>query len=267
MVWYSFRYHRQEKMEEDLRITKEKLLASERVYEAIVGSTPDLMYVFDLNYRFIYANKALLSMWGKTYEESMGRYLIELGYEPWHAAMHEREIDQVKVTKMPVRGEVSFPHATLGRRMYDYILAPVLDEHGEVQAVAGTTRDISDLKMAEDALKQSEEQFRGLTQSLEQLIKERTQELQRSNDDLLQFAHVASHDLKEPVRKVKIFANRLEKEFGHVMPETAVLYLNKIYGATDRMNNMIEGVLNYSTVNNMEQTFSEVNSAGYPQQY
>lgn len=246
-------------MEEDLRITKEKLQASERVYEAIVGSTPDLMYVFDLNYRFIYANRALLSMWGKTYEESMGRYLIELGYEPWHAAMHEREIDQVKATKLPVRGEVSFPHATLGKRMYDYILAPVLDENGEVQAVAGTTRDISDLKMAEDALKQSEEQFRGLTQSLEQLVKERTQELQRSNDDLLQFAHVASHDLKEPVRKVKIFANRLEKEFGYALPETAVLYLNKIYGATDRMNNMIEGVLNYSTVNNMEQTFSEVN--------
>ena len=40
-------------------------------------------------------------------------------------------------------------------------------------------------------------------------MNERTKELQRSNEDLQQFAHVASHDLKEPVRKVKTFTNRL----------------------------------------------------------
>ncbi len=67
--------------------------------------------------------------------------------------MHEREIDQVVATKQPVRGEVGFPHATLGWRIYDYILTPVFDAEGNVEWVSGTTRDITDIKRAEDHLK------------------------------------------------------------------------------------------------------------------
>lgn len=117
-----------------------------RLFEAINDTTPDLVYVFDLDYRFIYANKALLRMWGRTFDESVGRGLRELGYEEWHADMHEREIDTVVATKAPIRGVVSFPHATLGKRIYDYIFSPVLNSRGEVEAIAGTTRDISDIK-------------------------------------------------------------------------------------------------------------------------
>ncbi len=120
----------------------------QRIYEAITASTPDLMYVFDLNYRFTYANQALLAMWGSTWDQSIGKDLLENGYEPWHAQMHEQEIDQVVTTKQPIRGEVSFPHAKLGQRIYDYVFAPVLNEQEEVEAVAGTTRDITDSKLA-----------------------------------------------------------------------------------------------------------------------
>ncbi|MVM29129.1 PAS domain-containing protein [Spirosoma sp. HMF4905] len=132
----------------------------QRIYEAITASTPDLVYAFDLNYRFTYANQALLNMWGSSWEESIGKGLLENGYEPWHAQMHEREIDQVVATKQPIRGEVSFPHATLGKRMYDYVFAPIFNEKGEVEAIAGTTRDITDSKQAEAALQVSEERFR-----------------------------------------------------------------------------------------------------------
>jgi len=133
-----------------------------RVYEAITASTPDLMYVFDLNHRFTYANEALLTMWGKTPEEAIGKGLLENGYEPWHAEMHHREIDQVAATRQSIRGEVSFPHAILGRRVYDYIFVPVVNEKGEVEAVAGTTRDITEIKKAEEVLRKSERNFRSM---------------------------------------------------------------------------------------------------------
>lgn len=223
-----------------------------RLYEAITGSTLDLMYVFDLNYRFIYANEALLKMWGLTWESSIGKSLLEIGYEPWHAEMHEREIDEVVASKKPIRGEVSFPHATLGRRMYDYLLVPVINGHGEVEAVAGTTRDITELKRAQEALQQSGEK-------LEALVEERTRELHRSNRDLQQFAHVASHDLKEPIRKISTFARRLEDEFAETWPSTARTYLEKIKLASSRMFSMIEGVLLYSSLNAMEQQSEKVN--------
>ena len=134
----------------------------ERIYNAIMASTPDLIYVFDLSYRFIYANQALLAMWGSSWNQSIGKSLLENGYEPWHAQLHEREIDQVVATKQAIRGEVSFPHATLGERIYDYVFAPVLNELGEVEAVAGTTRDITELKRAQSLNEESQRQLLGL---------------------------------------------------------------------------------------------------------
>ncbi len=131
-----------------------------RLYNSIINATPDLVYVFDLDYKFTYANKALLSMWGKTAEDAIGRGLRENGYEDWHAEMHEQEIDTVVAEKRAVRGTVSFPHAELGRRIYDYILVPVFNEKGEVEVVAGTTRDITEIKLAEEKLQQSESRFR-----------------------------------------------------------------------------------------------------------
>ena len=353
--------------EEALRVASDEAEKRRRLYEAITGSTPDLIYVFNLNYRFTYANDALLKMWSRTWDDSIGRGLLELGYEPWHAEMHEREIDQVVATRQPIRGEVSFPHATLGRRIYDYIFVPVLDNNGNVEAVAGTTRDITDLKIAEKALKESEAKFRrfyesnmlpiafwnihgrvyecndafaqltGYTQNeiidghynwmdgtapayrhlheenikkavegkmfiepyeiemlrpdgnqihvlagyallegskengvaflmditlqkslmaaLELRVAERTKELneanfalKQSNEDLLQFAHVASHDLKEPVRKIKTYGYRLQDELGNAS-EKAQSYVDKILSSASRMAAMIEGVLSYSTIN------------------
>ena len=239
-------------------IAPDKMEVQRRLYDAITGSTPDLVYVIDLNYKFVYANKALLAMWGRTLEQSIGQGLLALGYEPWHAEMHEREIDQVAATKKPIRGEVSFPHATLGERVYDYIFAPIFNESGEVELIAGTTRDISDLKNIEDALKQSEEQFRTLTESLEHQVAQRTRELQRSNEDLLQFAHVASHDLKEPVRKIRTFANRLLEDGTSNLSAAGRIYIKKIDNASERMYAMIEGVLRYSTMTSIDEDIREI---------
>jgi PAS domain S-box-containing protein len=154
------------KVQQELREAREQADKQKRVYETITSGTPDLMYVWDLDYRFTYANSALLSMWGKTWDTAVGKGLRENGYEDWHAEMHEREIDLVKATKRSVRGEVAFPHATLGKRIYDYILIPVLNEQGEVEAVAGTTRDVTERKNMEEALAQSTEELQAINEEM-----------------------------------------------------------------------------------------------------
>jgi PAS domain S-box-containing protein len=137
-----------------------------RLYEAVLSTTPDLAYVWGLDHRFMYANEGLLKMWGKTWDEAVGKNCLELGYEPWHAAMHDREIDEVVATKRPVRGEVPFA-GTFGRRMYDYILMPVLGADGDVEAVAGITRDVTERKRQEESLRQGEELLRLATDAAE----------------------------------------------------------------------------------------------------
>ncbi len=129
----------------------DQIVLRHRYYDAILTNTPDLAYVFDLDHRFIYANEGLLKMWGKTWDEAIGKTCLELGYEPWHAEMHDREIDQVVSTRQPVRGEVPFS-GTFGRRIYDYIFVPVFGEKGEVEAVAGTTRDVTERKQVEETV-------------------------------------------------------------------------------------------------------------------
>ncbi len=168
-------------IQQQLRDAREKAEQQKRVYETITSGTPDLMYVWDLDYRFTYANSALLTMWGKTWDTAIGKGLRENGYEEWHAQMHEREIDQVRATKQPVRGEVSFPHAVLGRRMYDYILIPVLNEAGEVEAVAGTTRDVTERKEMEEALAKSRDEL----QSINEELAATNEEQAASNEELI----------------------------------------------------------------------------------
>jgi PAS domain S-box-containing protein len=126
-----------------------------RLYEAALSNTPDLVYVFDLDHRFMYANEGLLRMWGKTWDEAIGKSCLELGYEPWHAAMHDHEIEQVISTRQPIKGEVPFT-GTFGRRIYEYIFVPVLDENGEVEAVAGTTRDVTERKDQAEQLREAD---------------------------------------------------------------------------------------------------------------
>ncbi len=159
-----------------------------RLYETVTSSTPDLLYVFDLDYKFTYANKALLNMWGKKWEDAIGKGLLENGYEQWHAEMHEKEIDQIKETKLPIRGEVSFPHAVLGKRVYDYIFTPVLNEHGEVEAVAGATRDVTDRKEWEESLESSSIVLKTLNGELENTnheLQATLEEVAEINDELI----------------------------------------------------------------------------------
>jgi light-regulated signal transduction histidine kinase (bacteriophytochrome) len=81
----------------------------------------------------------------------------------------------------------------------------------------------------------------------------------RSNEDLQQFAHVASHDLKEPVRKILIFCDLLDTRFANEVSGSARDYVGKINGAATRMKEMIEGVLTYSSVNAEEKPITAVN--------
>jgi PAS domain S-box-containing protein len=127
-----------------------------RLYETVLTNTPDFVYVFSLDHRVLYANDALVRMWGCGPDGAIGKTFLEIGYEPWHAGMHEREIDEVRKTRQPVRGEVPF-NGTNGRRQYDYIFFPVIGADGEVEAVGGTTRDVTERKEAEERLRTSEE--------------------------------------------------------------------------------------------------------------
>jgi PAS domain S-box-containing protein len=227
-------------IETALREAREQADRQKRVYETITGGTPDLMYVFDLDYRFTYANSALLSMWGKTLENAIGKGLRENGYEEWHARMHEGEIDHVVATKASVRGEVAFPHATLGKRIYDYILIPVLNEQGEVEAVAGTTRDITERKVWEEQMARASEELQTINEEMAAVNEEQAasnEELLATNEELIatqRQLEETNHELEASSSRLRMAIESTRLGTWDYDPRSGALYWSKecreIYG-------------------------------------
>jgi PAS domain S-box-containing protein len=199
-----------------------------RLYETIVASTPDLVYVIDRTYRFTFANEALLRMWGRSLEDSIGRGLRELGYEEWHATMHEREIDRIVATREPIRGEVSFPHAELGRRVYDYIFVPVFDETGEVEAVAGTTRDITLYREAQRQLEEARAQAEAAN---------------RAKGD---FLAAMSHELRTPLNAIAGYVQLLRLGVYGDIPADQEEVLGRVEKSQRHLLSLINDVLNFA---------------------
>ncbi|NLR82640.1 response regulator [Chitinophaga eiseniae] len=104
-------------------------------------------------------------------------------------------------------------------------------------------------KLAQEALIAHQQQVNDM---LEQKVRERTEELREinksleaSNHDLQQFASVASHDLKEPLRKIQLFGAILRDKFLQMNP-SALSYMERIVSSSERMARLINDLLNYS---------------------
>jgi PAS domain S-box-containing protein len=159
------------KTQEALRTANEQYRQQVRLFEGVASTTPDFVYLFDSQGRFVYANCRLLEVWGMKLPEVIGKTCQELGYEQWHHDMHMREIAQVIETRQSIKGEVSFKAPLTGiSGVYEYIFTPVIGSIGEVELIAATTRDVTDRKRTEDALRESEERFRTMADGLPLIV-------------------------------------------------------------------------------------------------
>lgn len=133
-----------------------------------------------------------------------------------------------------------------GSRFWGSVVITALhDQHGNVMGFSKVTRDLTEKKKADDALRSSAEQLN---------IKNRT--LEKLNAELSSFNYVASHDLQEPLRKIQTFATRLrEKE---ELSGNGEEYLEKIKTGAAQMQNLIAALLSYSQVSNDTSTFERI---------
>ncbi len=102
-------------------------------------------------------------------------------------------------------------------------------------------------------------------QLLEQETRQR-QELARSNEELQQFAFIASHDLQEPLRKIKTFGERLKATCSDALTEQGQDYLERMQNATRRMQALIEDLLTLSRVTTRAKPFEQVDLAQVTQE-
>jgi len=89
-------------------------------------------------------------------------------------------------------------------------------------------------------------------------LKNYSQELERSNKELEDFAFIASHDLQEPLRKIRAFGDRLSKGFSEKLGEQGQDYLARMQSASTRMSRLIEDLLTFSRVTRRQREFDPV---------
>lgn len=187
----------------------------------------------------------------------------------WHRQLHPDDRDRWNLqfaptcaTGEPFRSVYRFL-AKNGRVVWVQGSANVVrDADSKPSFLQGVAFDVTSIKQAEEALRQAEERLRQINADLERRVEERTQELTRSmnqlqekTEELKQFADVASHELKEPLRSLVNYPQLLAKNYGGKIDERADNWIQKTIEGATRMRRLIEGISGYSKFLQREQAF------------
>ncbi|HEY4997824.1 MAG TPA: ATP-binding protein, partial [Usitatibacter sp.] len=164
-----------------------------------------------------------------------------------------QEIDEHKAT---LAARQPFHDFEYGRRdetgEVHYVSAsghPVFDASGAFRGYRGVGKDITRRKRDETALREARDE-----------LELRARELTRSNEELQQFAYVASHDLQEPLRMVASYTQLLERRYGDKLDGDAKEFMEFIVDGAARMKQLIEDLLAFSRVGTRGRDFREVAS-------
>jgi light-regulated signal transduction histidine kinase (bacteriophytochrome) len=120
------------------------------------------------------------------------------------------------------------------------VITSIHDQLDTILGFSKVTRDLTERKLAEEKEKKY------------------TRELEFQNKELRQFAYVASHDLKEPLRKIILYNTFLKEESAGKLSDKETGYLSRVTNAARRMQHLIDDLLNYSKTNNPDQHFEMV---------
>ena len=135
-----------------------------RFTEANLSSIPDYVYAFDRQRRFAYANPAMLDLFGLSSADLLGKTFEDLDYPADLGRLLNGHIDRIFAEGVTIEDEVFFRSPTGQAAYFAYLWGPVRGEDGSVQLVVGVSRDTSERRAMEEALRRSEARLRAATE-------------------------------------------------------------------------------------------------------
>ncbi|WP_431061627.1 PAS domain-containing sensor histidine kinase [Methanobacterium sp.] len=194
------------------------------------------LFTFDNHFYALYGTSAEREGGTLLSSEKYARKFIP----PEEVSIVKEEIDRAIKTDNPnfvENMEHSIIRADGEKRYINVRFGVIKDKNGKTIKTFGSNQDITSLKETEEQLKET------------------IKELERSNEELQQFAYVSSHDLQEPLRTIASFTQLLERRYKGKLDSDADEFMDYIVEASVRMKAQIEGLLEYSRVGTKGEEF------------
>lgn len=196
----------------------------EALAKALLNASTDATMLFTPDGRLLACNAVLCERLGRMETDLIGRDLAEL-FPP------EVVVDRRKVVRRVAETGVPEHHYDIrGGRHFDNNIYPVRNSDGRIDKVAVFSRDETE------------------RYEYERRIREYVEEIQRSNAELEQFAYVASHDLREPLRMVSSYVTLLERRYADILDDEAREFIGYAREGAQRMDRLVIDLLEFARI-------------------
>jgi len=221
-----------------------------RIYaESIVATIREPLIILDVHMRVKTANRSYYTIFKTTEEATEGKLLYEIGDGQWNISALRSMLENILSKEKTITDfEIKQTFSMLGQRTMLLNASQIFRNDNTEHLILLAIEDVTEIKKMEAAQKT-------FTQELEWKVEERTvalktanTSLKHSNENLEQFATIASHDLQEPLRKLRTFANLLSQRYRNNIDSEAIEWIKKIDLSAERMSRLITDVLNFSKV-------------------
>ena len=217
------------------KIAEDELKKSQNFLSSIVENIPNMIFVKDAtDLRFVSLNKAGEDLLGYSRNDLLGKNDYDFFTEEEADFFTSKDREVLTSGKLEQIMEERVSTRNKGVRVLETKKIPIFNITGEPQYLLGISNDITERKKNE----------------LE--LVERTAELKRSNEELEQFAYVASHDLQEPLRMVTSYLQLLENRYKNKLDEDATDFIHFAVDGATRMRSLINSLLEYSRLNRVK---------------
>ncbi|MEO5975557.1 MAG: CheR family methyltransferase [Chryseolinea sp.] len=244
---------------EELIITNQELLDKQdqvnlsRLYtEAIVNTVREPLTVLERDLRIKTINASFHKKFAITSLEAEGNFIYEIKNGLFENPILRSLLEKVIPQRIEVVDfEMQVTLAAVGECTVMLNARHVVTEKSTDQFILLGIEDITQRKIAQQRMIQ-------FSEGLEEKIKDRTASLEQTNQQLEQFAHIASHELQEPLRKITTFSRLLQQSFEDGKPEEVIKkYLSKVEESSTRLTSLVQHMLDFASVTHHEKYFEK----------
>lgn len=238
----------------DISLRKEadrRLIVANERFEKVTEATNDAIWDWDIVTNVLYWGIGFKKLFGFDFEKDE----TNLNYKNWETNIHSEDVERViRSLEVALQSKVEKWTEDYRFQRVDGSYANVVDrgiiirdKKDKPVRMIGALTDISERIKSQEELEE-----------LNKSLKKYSLELERSNEELEQFAFITSHDMQEPLRMISSFMNQLKRKYGDQLDEKALEYIHYATDGAKRMKQIILDLLQYSRANRPDEEIEEV---------